>query len=294
MMTLPSKAKAPIHKGIMRISMGSSKITLGLTVLFGVVVTMLMLFPVYWMVANSFETSQQIFQIPAALVPTQLTFSSYSSVWQTQLAHLGTSLVVALGTTLVSIIIATPAAYALAHFRLRVTVLIVFALLLAQMIPTVTLTTPMFLIFNQFGLINTYPGLILADSTYAVPFAVLILRAFMLSLPFELAEAAFVDGAGEWGAFIRVMLPLAVPGVVTAGLFAFLFAWGDFIYALTLTTSNAIEPVSVSIFNYLGEFNNAWGSAMALAALASIPAIILLILFQRYISAGLTAGALKG
>jgi multiple sugar transport system permease protein len=277
-----------------RLSIGRRNITLGLTMLLGIVATMLMLFPVYWMVANSFETNQQIFSIPAALVPTQLTSSSYATVWHTQLSHLGTSLIVALGTAMVSILIATPAAYALARFHLRVTLLIVFVLLLAQMIPTVTLTTPMFLIFNQFGLINTYPGLILADSTYAVPFAVLILRAFMLSLPFELTEAAFVDGAGEWGAFIRVMLPLAVPGVVTAGLFAFLFAWGDFIYALTLTTSNTIEPVSLSIFNYLGQYNNAWGSAMAVAALASIPAAILLIVFQRYITTGLTAGALKG
>lgn len=270
------------------------RITLALSTGIGILVTMLMLFPLYWMIANSFETSQQIFSIPVALVPTHITFDSYVSVWQTQLPHLGTSLIVALGTALFSILIATPAAYALAHFRLRITVLIVFLLLISQMIPTVTLTTPMFLIFNQFGLINSYPGLILADSTYAVPFAVLILRTFMLSLPYELTEAAFVDGAGEWGAFVRVMLPLAVPGVVTAGLFAFLFAWGDFIYALTLTTSNTIEPVSLSIFTYLGQFNNQWGGAMAVAALASIPAAILLVLFQRYITTGLTAGAVKG
>ena len=270
------------------------RITLALSTGIGILVTMLMLFPLYWMIANSFETSQQIFSIPVALVPTHITYDSYVSVWQTQLPHLGTSLIVALGTALFSILIATPAAYALAHFRLRITVLIVFLLLISQMIPTVTLTTPMFLIFNQFGLINSYPGLILADSTYAVPFAVLILRTFMLSLPYELTEAAFVDGAGEWGAFVRVMLPLAVPGVVTAGLFAFLFAWGDFIYALTLTTSNTIEPVSLSIFTYLGQFNNQWGGAMAVAALASIPAAILLVLFQRYITTGLTAGAVKG
>lgn len=270
------------------------RIMLALSTGIGLLLTMLMLFPLYWMIANSFETSQQIFSIPVALVPTKITFESYVTVWQTQLPHLMTSLIVALGTALLSILIATPAAYALAHFRLRITVLIVFMLLITQMIPTVTLTTPMFLIFNQFSLINTYPGLILADSTYAVPFAVLILRAFMLSLPYELTEAAFVDGAGEWGAFLKVMLPLAVPGVVTAGLFAFLFAWGDFIYALTLTTSNTIEPVSLSIYTYLGQYNNEWGSAMAVAALASIPAAILLVLFQRYITTGLTAGAVKG
>lgn len=267
-MAIPHRTAPSFSKRAIRRSGASKNIPLALSLVLGIVVTGLMLFPVYWMVANSFETSQQIFSIPVALVPTQLTFSSYATVWQTQLPHLETSLIVALGTALLSIAIATPAAYALAHFRLRITVLLVLVLLITQMIPTVSLTTPMFLIFNQFGLINSYPGLILADSTYAVPFAVLILRAFMLSLPYELTEAAFVDGAGEWGAFVRVMLPLAVPGVVTAGLFAFLFAWGDFIYALTLTTNDTIEPVSLSIYTYLGQFNNEWGGAMAVAALA--------------------------
>jgi multiple sugar transport system permease protein len=270
------------------------RLTSMLSTLVGIILTIVMLFPLYWMLANSLETTQQIFRIPALLVPMQPTLAPYLTVWQTQLPHLLTSLEVAMGAALLSIVIATPAAYALAHFRLRVTVLIVFCLLLAQMIPTVTLSTPMFLIFNQFGLLNSTFGLILADSTYAVPFAVLILRAFLLSVPYELAQAAQVDGTGEWGAFIRVILPLVVPGVVTAGLFAFLFAWGDFIYALTLTTTNEIQPVSVSIFTYLGQYNNAWNSAMAVATLASIPAAILLILFQRYITAGLTAGAVKG
>ena len=260
----------------------------------GIVLTIVMLFPFYWMVANSLETTGDIFRIPALLVPLQPTLAPYATALQTQLPHLLTSLEVAIGAALLSILIATPAAYALAHFRMRITVLIVFCLLLAQMIPTVTLSTPMFLIFNQFGLLNSTFGLILADSTYAVPFAVLILRTFLLSVPYELAQAAQVDGTGEWGAFIRVILPLVVPGVITAGLFAFLFAWGDFIYALTLMTTNEIQPVSVSIFNYLGNYNNAWNSAMAVATLASIPAAILLILFQRYITAGLTAGAVKG
>jgi multiple sugar transport system permease protein len=275
--------------GLLRKRLGPWSATLA-----GLVLTAIMLFPLYWMVINSFETTREIFSIPVSLVPTQITSAAYVDVWQTQLPHLGTSLLVAIGTAALSVIIATPAAYALAHFRLRITLFIVFILLLTQMIPTVTLTTPMFLIFNQFGLLNSYPGLILADSTYAVPFAVLILRSFFLSVPKELAQAAYVDGTGEWGAFWRIILPLVVPGVVTAGLFAFLFAWGDFIYALTLSTNNTIEPVSLGIFTYLGQFSDHWDSAMAVATLASIPAAILLILFQRYITAGLTAGAIKG
>ncbi len=267
--------------------------TRGATIL-GIVITFLMLFPVYWMLANSFETTQEMFSNPVPLVPTQVTFEPYLTVWQAQLPHLITTLTVSIGAACVAIVIATPAAYALAHFRLRVTILLVFVLLLAQMIPTVTLATPMFLIFNQFGLLNSTLGLILADSTYAVPFAVLILRAFFLSIPYELVQAAFVDGTGEWGAFFRVVLPLVVPGVVTAGVFAFLFAWGDFIYGLTLSTNNTIQPISLSIYTYIGQFSDYWNNAMAVAVLASIPAAILLVLFQRYITAGLTAGALKG
>jgi multiple sugar transport system permease protein len=260
----------------------------------GIVLTIIMLFPLYWMIANSLETSQEIFSIPVSLVPPHPTFDAYIAVWQTQLPHLGTSLFIAIGTALLSVLIAVPAAYALAHFHFRFTVLIVFCLLLTQMIPTVTLATPMFLIFNKLGLLNSYAGLILADTTYAVPFAVLILRAFFLSVPYELAQAAFVDGAGEWGAFIRVMLPLVLPAVITAGLFAFLFAWGDFIYALTLMTTNEIQPISLSIYSYIGQYTDYWNEAMAVATLASVPAAILLIFFQRYITAGLTSGAMKG
>ena len=262
--------------------------------IFGLLITFLMLFPIYWMLVNSVETTKEMFSNPVSLVPIHPTFEPYVMVWQAQLPHLITTLLISFGTVGVSLVIATPAAYALAHFRLRFTVLLVFFLLLAQMIPTVTLATPMFLIFNQFGLLNSIPGLILADSTYAVPFAVLILRAFFFSIPYELVQAAFVDGTGEWGAFFRVVLPLVVPGVITAGLFSFLFAWGDFIYGLTLTTNNTIQPISLSIYSYIGQFTDYWNNAMAVAVLASIPAAVLLVLFQRYITAGLTAGAVKG
>jgi len=260
----------------------------------GVVATALMLFPLYWMIANSLETNQEIFSIPVSLIPTSVTLTPYATALATQIPHLITSIIVALGTVIVSLLIALPAGYALAHFHFRITVIIVFCLLLTQMIPTVTLSTPFFLIFNKLGLLNSYGGLILADTTYAVPFDILILRAFLSSIPYELVEAAFVDGSDEWGAFLRVIMPLSIPGIVTAGLFAFLFAWGDFLYALTITTTNQIEPISLSIYTYLGQFSSQWNDLMAVATLAAIPAAILLIAFQRYITAGLTSGALKG
>ncbi len=258
------------------------------------IITVILLFPVYWMIVNSLETNQQIFSIPVSVVPTGITFSAYISTFADQFPHLITSLIVSLGTVVVSLVIATPAAYALAHFRLRLSGILIFCLLVAHMIPAVTLATPMFLIFTKFGLLNSYPGLILADSTYAVPLDVIIMAAFMQSLPYELVESAFIDGTGEWGAFFRVMLPLAVPGIVTAGLFAFLFSWGDFLYGLTIMTTNDIQPISLSIYNYLGQYSSQWNNVMAVATLGAIPAAILLVAFQRYITSGLTSGALKG
>ena len=260
----------------------------------GIAIIVIMLFPLYWMLANSLETNQEIFSIPVSIIPTSITFQPYTQILATQLPHLLSSLIISIGTVIVSLIIALPAAYALAHFHFRITLVIVFCLLVTQMIPAVTLATPMFLIFDKLGLLNSYPGIILADTTYAVPFAMLILRAFLQSVPRELTEAAFVDGTGEWGAFFRVVIPLAVPGIVTAGLFAFLFAWGDFLYALTIMTTNDIQPISLSIYTYIGQFNSQWNSMMALATLAAIPAAILLLFFQRYITSGITSGALKG
>jgi multiple sugar transport system permease protein len=220
-----------------------------LTTIIGVVLTAILLFPLYWMITNSLETNAVIFRIPAPLVPTQITFSAYTDVFTSQLPHLVTSLIIALGTVVVSLLIAIPAAY---------------------------------------------PGLILSDTTYAVPFDILIMSAFFQSLPYELVEAAFVDGTREWGAFFRIMLPLGIPGIITAGLFAFLFAWGDFLFGLTLTTTNDIQPISLSIYNYLGQFNQQWNGLMAVATLGCIPAAILFVAFQRYITAGMTSGALKG
>jgi multiple sugar transport system permease protein len=265
-----------------------------LTFAIGLIVTIVMLFPVYWMIVNSIKTNSEIFAIPATILPSQITFQAYIDTFGSQFPHLITSLIVSIGTVVISLLIATPAAYALAHFRFRWAPVVIFCMLLTQMIPSVTLATPMFLIFNKLGLLNSYWGLILADTTYAVPFDVMILSAFLQSLPYELIEAAFVDGTGEWGAFLRIILPMAVPGIVTAGLFAFLFAWGDFLYGLTLMTTNDIQPISLSIYNYLGQFNSQWNNLMAVATLATIPAAIILIACQRYITAGMTSGAVKG
>jgi multiple sugar transport system permease protein len=156
------------------------------------------------------------------------------------------------------------------------------------------LATSLFIVFHWVHLLNTYPGLILADGTYAIPFAILVLRAFFFSLPNELIYAARADGGSEWQIFRLIVIPLARSAIVTVAVFAFLAGWGDFIFALTILNGSGIEPITLGIYTYLGNYSTDWGAVMAAAAVALVPAGVLLVVAQRYIASGLTAGAVKG
>jgi multiple sugar transport system permease protein len=167
-------------------------------------------------------------------------------------------------------------------------------LLITQMIPTIVIANALYTLFNHLGLLNSYLGLILADSSAQIPFAVILMRAFMVSIPSSLIEAALVDGADNFRAFRSIVIPISKNAIITAALFTFLGAWGDFLFALTLTSTPAVRPITLGIYNYLGaNGTTAWGPVMATAVLASIPAGLLLILAQKYIAAGALGGAIK-
>jgi multiple sugar transport system substrate-binding protein len=254
-----------------------------------------LMFPLYAVIVASFETNSQLFGASRySFWPSQFTLSNYRVVLSQQGSHLLSSLIIALGTAVLTLAIAVPAAHALARYRFRVTALLVGSLLVAQILPSIVIANSLFLVYHRLHLLNSYPGLIVADASYAVPFSILVLRAFMLGLPRDVIAAARVDGAGEWQAFTRVVLPMSRSAIITVALFAFLNGWGDFIFALTLLNGNTFEPVTLSIYTYLGEFSQNWGEAMALAVFAVLPAAMLLIAAQRYIAAGLTVGSVKG
>ena len=266
----------------------------GLNLAAGLVIVAIMLVPLYWAVVTSLKTLQQSYAIPSTLVPPTPTLSAYSEVLHTQGGALLTSLIIAVGSTLLSLLIAVPAAHALANFRFRVTGLITLVLLVTQTIPGIVLGISFFKIFAEIHLLNSYPGLIIADSTYCVPFDILVIRAFMISLPHELLEAAYVDGATLLGSLVRIVLPLSRPAILAAALFSFLFSWGDFLFALTLNTSGNVIPMSLSIYQYLGEYTSQWPELMAAAIFAAIPSAILLVLVQRGIRGGIATAGLKG
>lgn len=253
----------------------------------------LMLFPMYWMVNVSFTRPQDLIANPPHVFPSQPTLAGYELAFQTQLPSLVTSLVIGIGCVLLTLAIALPAAYGMSKLKAPGTGVILFLFMLAQMVPGITLVMALYTIYQQLGLLNSYPGLILADATAAVPLAVIVLRAYMLGIPDELLEAAQIDGLGRLRTFTAIVVPLSRNAIVTAALFAFLFAWADFLNANSLTTGNSIVPFTVGLYRYIGSQTTNWNGVMATAVLASIPATFLLIIAQRYVAAGVTAGAVK-
>src|SRR5437762_6954673 len=253
----------------------------------------ILLFPVYAVIVGSFETNAQLLGSHYNFFPPTPSLANYRTVISTQGSHIVSSLIIGIATAVLTLAIALPAAHALARYRFRVTVAVVASLLVAQILPSIVIANSLFVVYHKLHLLNSYPGLILADASYAVPFSILVLRAFMLGLPEDVLQAARVDGASEWTTFTRVVLPMSRSAVITVALFAFLNGWGDFIFALTMLSGNTFEPVTLSIYTYIGEFSQNWGDAMALAVLAVLPAAMLLIAAQRYIAAGLTVGSVK-
>ncbi len=257
----------------------------------GILILAVMLFPVYWMVNVSLQPSGSAVGTP--WLPLHLSFDGYATAVREQGGHLATSLVVAVGSVVFSLLVATPAAYALAQFKVRGAGVVLFAILISQMIPGIVVANALYSAYNDLGLLNSIPGLILADSTLGIPFAILIMRAFLGSIPAEVIEAARVDGAGQIRAFVSVVLPMSRNALITAALFTFLFTWSDFLFALTLTTTEDVRPVTLGLYQYIGTYVNDWSAVMATAVLASLPAVVLLVVAQRFVAAGVTSGAVK-
>jgi multiple sugar transport system permease protein len=245
------------------------------------------------MINVSLTKTSNMRKSPPNLIPLDPTFDGYSAVIHQQLPYLGTSLLVGAGTVALTLLLAAPAGFSLAKLRPRGGGLLSFLLLLAQMIPSIVMAMGFYTIYIKLGLLSTAWGLILADSTIAVPFGVLIFTAFMSRIPGELLQAARIDGAGTVRTFLSVVLPVSRNGLVTVSLFAFLWSWSDFLFANTLDNGGSLQPITLGIYAYIGNNNQQWNAIMATAVVASLPATVLLVLAQRYVAAGVTAGAVK-
>jgi multiple sugar transport system permease protein len=262
----------------------------------GLAVTVVYLIPVYWMVNTSFKQAGDIFAVPPDLVPLPPTIASYEQAVfsDADIARgLANSAIIAIGTTTVTLLVALPAAYGLARLRVRFVPAILMLFLIVQMVPSVNLALPMFVLFSSVGLVNSYVGLIIANCSLAIPLAITILRPYFLNVPTEIVEAAKIDGCNELTAFWRVAVPISMPGVVTVAVVSFLAAWGEFVFGLALATDETYQPITVVLAGLTNAFGTRWNDLMAVSAVIALPVIVAFVFLQRYIVAGLTEGATK-
>lgn len=274
---------------------GAGRPTKWLKTVIGCIVVGLYLIPVYWMVVTSLKPEGDIFAVPPQVVPFHPQWTSYFTVLQDPAIRRAflNSVIISLGTTAFTLCFATPAAYALARLKLRIAGLTILILLVSQMLPTINLAVPLFVIFSRLGLVNTYTALILANTVFALPLAITILRPLFLHLPRELEDAAKVDGCTQAGAFWRVILPLVRPGLLTVGTVAFVLTWGELVFGLTLTTNENMQPITVALSNLVGLYGTRWNDMMAVSTATALPIIVIFVALQKYIVSGLSAGAVK-
>lgn len=252
-------------------------------------------FPFLYLFFTSFKTPPDANSIPPSILPSTWTIQSYVTALTTQGVPQSfvNSIQTALMSTVFSLVLAVPAAYAVTRFRTRLGRIFILVALVMRMVPAIVVGTPLIAIFHAMGLSDTSLALAIAQTTISLPLSIWLLASFFEAVPDDLDEAARVDGCSRLGSLIRVVLPVTKGGISVAALFAFLASWNDFIFALLLTSVRAVTT-PVMIENFQSQFGLQWGSMTALATLYSIPVILLTIALQRQIVAGLTLGAVKG
>ena len=277
--------------------MGRSKKQVILS-LFSIAIAVVLLFPLYWMVVTSFKYEADIFQVHPSLIPQRIFVDSYISQLgdgrYNMFKSFLNSVIIAVSALVVCTLLSIPAAYGLARFRFYGKKIFILLFLVTQMLPAVFVLTPLFIIFKNMGVLDTYISPIIADCTIGIPFSVLVLRTYFLSIPKELDDSAKIDGCNYFTAFLRIMVPIAYPGIIVAAVFSFLFAWGDLVYGMTFISQQEMRPITAGIFNFMGQYGIAWNYIMAFGVVTILPVVLIFIFMQKYIISGLTNGAVKG
>lgn len=266
----------------------------------GLTITMCcLLFPIYWLVQSSISTERELFHTPSYFFPPHPTFQGYIATWHLIGPDLLHSLIISCGVVVLDCALAVSAGYGLFLARVQKSAQLVSLLVLVGIVfPAILFVVPLNQLLYTLHLLNTYPGLILADSLYSTPLGVLLVYTYMLSIPQELTEAASVDGASLIRTLRSVVVPIATPGVAVTAIFAFLGAWGDYLFGETFTSGSTIVPASVAIANLsaanVTSAGPSWQEVMAGSVILALPVLLAIMFAQRYIRAGISAGAIKG
>jgi N,N'-diacetylchitobiose transport system permease protein len=255
-----------------------------------------MIFPVYWMIATAFKPGRDILSLEPKFLPAPLTLANFSDALDRPFfwSSVRSSLIVVLTVVAVSLLLAFVAAVGVARFGFRGRRAFLIMILVVQMVPLTALVIPIYLLFDGVDAIDTLASVIVTYLAFIVPFMVWTLRGFVANIPVELEEAAMIDGCTRVGAFMRVLFPLCAPGLVATAIFAFIQAWNDYIIAYVLLRSPNHQTLTVWLASFTTNHGTDWGPLMAGATLTSVPVVTFFVLVQRYVTSGLTAGAVKG
>ncbi|MFE7464088.1 carbohydrate ABC transporter permease [Streptomyces sp. NPDC057499] len=253
-------------------------------------------FPVYWMVLTAFRPATEILSLPPEFWPSRPTLENFARAMGTETfwPNVRSSVVIGVGTVLVSLLVGTLAAFALARFRFAGRKAFVVVILTVQMIPLAALIIPVYLLLNDAGLTDSLTGVILVYLVFTLPFTVWMLHGFIVAIPAELEEAAMVDGCGRLGAFTRVVLPLLAPGLVATSVFAMVQAWNEYVLVYVLLSTPEKQTLSIWLVSFQTSFGTDYGGLMAGATLTALPVVVFFLAVQRKIAAGLATGAVKG
>lgn len=251
--------------------------------------------PIAWMVSSSLKTNSEIFASPPRLIPEDFTWDAYAAILGNpeNLRFFFNSIVVGVAVTLLTLLVATLAAYAFSRFEFRFRSTINMVIVSVQAVPPITLLIPFFGLVVTFGLYNSYLGLILTYLVFTMPYAIVMMISYFSALPRELDEAVKVDGGTSWTALWRVLVPVALPGLTSVAIYTFLQSWNEYLFALTLTQTNDMRTIPVGIQLLMGQNTYQWNQIMAMSVLGSIPVLVIFIFLQRYFLSGLTAGSVK-
>jgi multiple sugar transport system permease protein len=251
--------------------------------------------PVLWMLSSSFKSNTEIFELPPRLITDNFSFGAYTAILTdpTKLRFFANSYIVSLSVTLLTLLVAVLAAYAFSRYEFPFKNPLNVVIISVQAVPPITLLIPYFGLMVTLGLYNTYQGLILTYLVFTLPYAIIMMTGYFNTLPRELDEAVKVDGGGALTALWRILVPISVPGLVSVGIYTFMIAWNEYLFALTLTRTEDKRTVPIGISLLMGQHSFEWNEMMAMSVLGSVPVLVLFLFFQRYFMGGMTAGAVK-
>ncbi|MFT2706114.1 carbohydrate ABC transporter permease [Clavibacter zhangzhiyongii] len=264
---------------------------IGVLVVLGVAV-----FPIYWMLTTALTSDADLFAETPRLFPdlTRLHVFVEALTDGPTLTWLANSAIIAIGTTVLSIVLGIPLAYALSRYSFRGKIAVGLLLLMTQMLPEALMVVPLFSLYRRFDLLDSLPGLILANTAFVLPIVALVLKGAIDGIPRELEEAARVDGTRPLGVLLRINIPLIAPSIAAAAVIAFFHAWNEYVFAVTFIFDKALQPASVGLAGFIGEQGTSTQTIMAVAFMFTLPAVAFYLFAQKYVVAGMTAGAVKG